>query len=83
MVILGLDGVSWTMIQRLTGQGVMPNLASLLPKAQAGPMASTLPEISPVAWTTFFTARAPGEHGIYGFTEFEPGTYRVRLQLFR
>ena len=79
MVILGLDGVSWTMIQKLTGQGIMPNLGALLQEAQAGPMASTLPEISPVAWTTFFTARPPGEHGIYGFTDFEPGTYRVRL----
>jgi predicted AlkP superfamily phosphohydrolase/phosphomutase len=79
MVVLGLDGVSWTMIRRLTGQGLMPNLAALLREAQTGPMASTLPEISPVAWTTFFTARSPGEHGIYGFTEFQPGTYRVRL----
>ncbi|MEW5725843.1 MAG: alkaline phosphatase family protein, partial [Thermodesulfobacteriota bacterium] len=78
-VVLGLDGVSWSLAGRLARQGVMPNLAALLREAQAGPMQSTRPEISPVAWTSFFTAAGPGEHGIYGFTEFEPGGYHIRF----
>ena len=77
IVILGLDGVSWSMIERLTGLGVMPRLAGLIAESAAGPMSSTRPEISPVAWTTFYTGRPPGHHGIYGFTEFEPGTWQV------
>jgi len=77
-VVIGLDGVGWSLIERLVGQGVMPRLGALIDVSTAGPMLSTLPEISPVAWTTFFTGRPPGEHGVYGFTDFEPEAYRIR-----
>ena len=56
----------------------MPRLGALAGESAAGPMLSTLPEISPVAWTTFFTGRAPGDHGIFGFTEFEARGYGIR-----
>ncbi len=79
VVILGLDGLSWSLIQKMIAQGIMPRLEALIQASTAGPMLSTLPEISPVAWTTFFTARPPCEHGIYGFTEFETNDYRVRF----
>jgi len=79
VVILGLDGVSWPLVQRLTEEGVMPRLKALTGNSACGPMFSTIPEISPVAWTTFFTGCSPGEHGIYGFTEFETGGYAVRF----
>jgi len=57
----------------------MPRLKALAEISACGPMLSTIPEISPVAWTTFFTGCSPGEHGIYGFTEFETGSYSVRF----
>lgn len=79
VVVLGLDGVSWPLIQSLGPAGHIPRLWSLISNSAAGPMNSTWPEISPVAWTTFFTARSPGEHGIYGFTDFIPGQYQVRF----
>ena len=78
-VILGLDGVPWSLLRDLAGQGRLPALSRLLASSAAGPMNSTLPEISPVAWTTFFTARPPAEHGVFGFTEFSPGKYQVRF----
>jgi predicted AlkP superfamily phosphohydrolase/phosphomutase len=79
LAILGLDGVSWSLIQRMTGEGIMPHLASLLKESIAGPMNSSLPEISPVAWMTFFSGRSPADHGIYGFTEFDRPTYNIRF----
>jgi predicted AlkP superfamily phosphohydrolase/phosphomutase len=79
VVVLGLDGLSHTLVERLTREGVMPRLAGLLPGAASGAMQSTLPEISPVAWTTFFTASSPSEHGIFGFTDFQFPSYSVRF----
>ncbi len=75
LVILGLDGVCWSMLQTLSAAGVTPRLKEIMERSACGPMLSTLPEISPVAWTTFFTGRSPGEHGIYGFNDFEWGGY--------
>jgi len=78
VVVLGLDGLSHTLAERLTSEGVMPRLSGLLDGAAGGAMHSTLPEISPVAWTTFFTASSPAEHGVFGFTDFEFPSYSVR-----
>lgn len=78
-VILGLDGLSYPLLEYFTERGVMPHLKKLLEKSVYGPMTSTWPEISPVAWTTFFTGRNPAEHGIFGFTEFEPQSYNLRF----
>ena len=77
LVILGLDGVSWSLMERLIREGALPNLDRLIKTSRAGAMNSALPEISPVAWTTFFTARPPGEHGIFGFSEFRHPGYDV------
>ena len=77
VMILGLDGLSWSLARKL--RPLMPCLNELMDGAAAGPMRSTRPEISPTAWTTFFTASPPAEHGVYGFTDFAPNAYDVRL----
>lgn len=79
LAVLGLDGVSWPLVETLTRQGVMPNLGRICDRSICGPMLSTLPEISPVAWTSFFTGQSPAKHGIFGFTDFEEESYRVRF----
>ena len=79
VVVLGLDGVGWSLIQKLAEAGVMPHLKALIAESVCGEMLSTVPEISPVAWTTFFTGRSPADHGIYGFTEFAADGYQVRF----
>jgi predicted AlkP superfamily phosphohydrolase/phosphomutase len=39
-------------------------------------MASSIPEVSSVAWSSVITGQNPGQHGIYGFIDTAPGTYR-------
>ena len=38
-------------------------------------MRSTIPPVSPLAWSSFATGTNPGQHGIYGFLSRKPGTY--------
>jgi len=47
------------------------------------PLETTLPPVSPVAWTTFLTGCNPGCHGIVDFFTREPGQYRLALGLYR
>jgi predicted AlkP superfamily phosphohydrolase/phosphomutase len=42
-------------------------------------MKASLPEISSVSWTSFMTGVNPGEHGIFGFTHLDPGSYRLHF----
>ena len=54
----------------------------ILDDARLAPLRSSVPEISSVAWTSFFTGANPGRHGIFGFTDLGPG-YRLRFPSLR
>lgn len=78
-VVLGLDGVPYTMLNELIARGVMPRLARLVESGTLQRMESTMPCVSSVAWTSFRTGVNPGEHGITGFTDRRPGTYKTHF----
>ncbi len=76
-VVLGLDGVPYTLLRRFIDDGTMPNLASIAKEGTLFQMDSSLPEVSSVAWTSFATGVNPAVHGIYGFMDLRPGTYKM------
>ena len=57
----------------------MPATAQLIARGCLRPMTVSLPEISSVSWSSFMTGTNPGEHGIFGFTDLDPSTYRLRF----
>ncbi|HEY7523106.1 MAG TPA: alkaline phosphatase family protein [Candidatus Limnocylindrales bacterium] len=74
--MIGLDGISVGAMRDAIDLGLAPALGSLSPD---GPIriASSLPPVSSVAWSTFMTAANPGRHGIFGFTHPDPADYDV------
>jgi predicted AlkP superfamily phosphohydrolase/phosphomutase len=76
-VVLGIDGVPFSMLKDLFSRGIMPNFARLAGEGTLHRMESTLPCVSSVAWTSFRTGMNPGSHGITGFTDRKPGTYKT------
>ncbi|MGM0760808.1 MAG: alkaline phosphatase family protein [Thermodesulfobacteriota bacterium] len=81
-LVLGLDGLPFSVAQSLGASGKFPNLARLSPAPQARPIQAELPELSPVNWTSFFTASGPEAHGVFGFTAIDPATYQMRITDF-
>ncbi len=75
LVILGFDGVDPRRVQRLVDSGELPNIKSLGETGHVGPLRTTTPPQSPVAWAAFATGSAPGEHGVFDFIRREPKTY--------
>jgi predicted AlkP superfamily phosphohydrolase/phosphomutase len=80
--VIGLDGVPHSMLLDLAGKGVMPATAGLLASGHLHRMRASLPEISAVSWTDFMTGTNSGTHGIFGFTDFKPGSYELRFPNF-
>ncbi len=76
-VIVGLDGMPYQLIKNLSDNGTMPNVKALIEEGVFRQMASSIPEVSSVAWSSIITGKNPAEHGIYGFTELMPGTYNM------
>jgi predicted AlkP superfamily phosphohydrolase/phosphomutase len=81
-VLIGLDGVPYRLIEKFTGNGTMPHLGDVIKEGVFHPMASSIPEVSSVAWSSIITGANPGQHGIYGFTELAPASYRLRFPNF-
>jgi predicted AlkP superfamily phosphohydrolase/phosphomutase len=67
VLVVGWDGADWHRIQPILDE--MPNLRALHEKGQWGNLTSTLPTISPAAWTSIATGMNPGEHGIFNFLD--------------
>jgi len=81
-IIIGLDGVPFRLIEHLTAAGTMPNLRDTINEGVFLQMASSVPAISSVAWSSIITGANPGQHGVYGFTDLAPGAYRLRFLSF-
>ena len=78
-VVIGTDGVPFDMVKEFAETGVMPNTADIIAHGTFKQMLSSVPEISSVAWSSMITGVNPGEHGIFGFMELHPNSYRMRF----
>ena len=81
-MIVGLDGMPFGLVKDLAANGTMPNTRRLIEDGAFRRMASSIPEVSSVAWSSIITGTNPGEHGIFGFTDLAPGTYRLTFPNF-
>jgi hypothetical protein len=68
VVLIGLDGADWNIIDPLLAKGKMPNLAALIERGSRSRLLTISPTLSPVIWTTIATGVKPERHGIIDFT---------------
>src|SRR4030042_1827387 len=77
-LIIGIDGVPYSLLSTYIKNYIMPNLKKILSQGYAlHQMNASIPDISSVSWTSFATGVNPGEHGIYGFTDLRPQSYSL------
>jgi predicted AlkP superfamily phosphohydrolase/phosphomutase len=79
VVILGLDGMDHGLTETMLEEGRLPHLAGLRERGCFKPLATTVPPLSPVAWSTFQTGVNPGKHNIFDFLTPDSRTYRAKL----
>lgn len=79
LLVLGLDGLTLDTARFLASAAPAPHLGRLTELPGATTLRAELPELSPVNWTSLWTAATPGEHGVYGFSVLDPTTYATRV----
>ncbi len=67
LVVIGVDGATWDVIDPMIANGELPNLASLKAQGAWGPLITVGPQVSPVVWTSFSTGQFGRIHGILDF----------------
>ncbi|WP_176629289.1 alkaline phosphatase family protein [Desulfolutivibrio sulfodismutans] len=77
--MLGWDGATFDVIRPLIARGRMPHTARLMAEGAFARLRSTIPAVTPVAWTTMITGVNPGKHGILDGHQLDPETGRIRF----
>lgn len=79
VLVIGLDGATWDVLNPLMRAGKMPHLQALLEQSARGVVLSSIPPVTAAAWTTFATGKNPGKHGLVDFVYFPDHGYRVTI----
>jgi predicted AlkP superfamily phosphohydrolase/phosphomutase len=74
IILVGVDGADWLIINPLLEKGRLPNFQKVIDGGASGPLRSLEPMLSPLIWTTMATGKLPEVHGILNFTEVDPAT---------
>ena len=72
VIVVGFDGMDPILSASMMKAGQLPNLARLRDAGGFGPLATSIPPQSPVAWANFINGADPGSHGIFDFIHRHP-----------
>ncbi len=72
VIWLGLDGLDWELVDRLSQAGQMPNWKRLASEGFGADLAAFYPVLSPILWTTAATGVGPDVHRVLDFQETDP-----------
>jgi predicted AlkP superfamily phosphohydrolase/phosphomutase len=74
VIVLGFDGMDYELTRQLLDEGRLPHLERLEAAGGFGPLETSIPPQSPVAWSEFITGLDAGGHGIFDFLHRDPAT---------
>ncbi len=74
LVLIGLDGLDWQLVDELTANGTMPNLGRILRTGAQAVEEVHASLLSPLVWTSIATGVRPEVHGVLDFVEQDPET---------
>ncbi len=76
LLLVGLDGADWDVIDPMIARGELPALARLKRDGAWARLRSNVPTLSPLLWTTIATGKSPDRHGINDFLVTDPRSGR-------
>jgi predicted AlkP superfamily phosphohydrolase/phosphomutase len=79
VLVIGIDGATFDIIEPLIKRGKLPNLAKIINNGAYGELKSTIHPVTPQAWSTFLTGKNAGKHGIFDFTSRKKNSYEIQF----
>ncbi|WP_255150136.1 alkaline phosphatase family protein [Halorarius halobius] len=65
LIVLGLDGANWDLIDPWIEQGYLPNIAALRENGVSTDSISCMPPVTCPNWRSYSTGKNPGKLGVY------------------
>jgi len=80
VLLVGLDGATFSVLDPMVARGVMPFLGRLLAGGVRANLRTIVPPLTPPAWTSLSTGRTPGHHGVFDFFRMDsPESRHIRF----
>lgn len=79
VLVIGVDGGTWKVLDPFIEEGITPCLKGLRDAGLHGELISTIPPLTAPAWSTFQTGVNPGKHGVYDFVELDFENRKTRI----
>ena len=70
VLVLGIDGMTFRVLDPLIEKGYLPNFKSLKEEGSWGILESTIPPVTGPAWMTMATGLPTSSHGVFGFWDY-------------
>lgn len=77
VIVIGLDGASFELIEPWIEEGVLPNIRKVREKGVYGDMRSCLPPVTAPNWKCYSTGKNPGKFGIFWWENIDAKNKRV------
>lgn len=74
-MIIGIDGATFDLIRPWAEAGLLPTFQRLMEQGAWGSLESTMPPVTPAAWSSLATGTKPGKHGLFDFFARSNGRY--------
>lgn len=73
LLLFAIDGADFHQVRQMVRDDRLPNLARIAAGGAWGPLRSTIPPVTNMAWPSIFTGMNPGRHGLFNFFDFPAG----------
>jgi len=77
ILVVGLDGASFNLIDPWLEQGLLPNFQELAATGASGELESCIPPVTMPAWRVYSTGKYPGKLGVFWHQQLDPQTWRL------
>lgn len=74
LLFIGIDGAPLELVRHLAAKGELPNLTRLMEGGASGVL-NSLVDNTPPAWSSIYTGKNPGKHGVYDFMRRKKGSH--------
>ncbi len=77
VLVLGLDGATWSLLDPLLAQNKLPTLGKLIQNGSRSILRSCIQPSSEQAWSAFATGKQNGKFGLFGFYQRATNSYAL------
>ena len=75
VLVVGIDGGTWDVLEPLARRGLMPTLRRVLDEGAHGELTSVVPWYTVPGWASLMTGANPGRHGLLHWVRSDPADY--------